>query len=57
MTLPHQCNDYDGHEIMRFIMVISVSRVEEDYFVVLWCCCVISVRCYGYEGYQGFTRF
>jgi hypothetical protein len=28
MTLPHQCNDYDGHEIMRFIMVISASSVE-----------------------------
>ena len=28
MTLPHQCNDYVGHEIMRFIMVISASRVE-----------------------------
>ena len=28
MTLPHQCNDYDSHEIMKFVMVISVSRVE-----------------------------
>ncbi len=37
MTLPHQCNDYDGHEIMRFIMVISARRVEEDCFVVFWC--------------------
>ena len=28
MTLPHQCNDYDGHEIVWFIMVISASTVE-----------------------------
>ncbi len=28
MTPPHQCNNYDGHEIMRFVMVVSVSMVE-----------------------------
>ena len=50
MTLPHQCNDYDGHEIMRFIMVISVRRVESIILLFFDALGVISVRCYGYEG-------
>jgi hypothetical protein len=53
MTLPHQCNDYVGHEIIRLIMVISASRVKR---IILLCFGVVGLLAFVVmdEGYTGF---